>query len=100
MPLRDDGAVAGKIITSTSTSASFWLSVSISCTTRSVDSASTLLNRMRDVQRDVVRQRFANIPFLDRARGRNEQTYPPNVFSRRHRNLLRHGPAKREWKDG
>src|SRR6516225_9807277 len=47
MPLRDDGAVAGKIITSTSTSASFWLSVSISCTTRSVDSASTLLNRMR-----------------------------------------------------
>src|ERR1700726_1296211 len=47
MPLRDEGAVAGKMITSTSTSASFWLSVSISWTILKVDSASTLLNRMR-----------------------------------------------------
>jgi hypothetical protein len=47
MPLRAEGAVAGKTITSTSTSASFWLSISISWTIRSVDSDSTLLNRIR-----------------------------------------------------
>jgi hypothetical protein len=47
MPLREDGAVAAKTITSTSTSASFRLSVSISWTMRSVESASTWVSRMR-----------------------------------------------------
>src|SRR5437899_1022576 len=47
MPLREEGAVAANTMTSTSASASFLLSLSISCTTRSVESASTLLRPMR-----------------------------------------------------
>src|SRR5262249_54668716 len=47
MPLREEGAVAAKTITSTSASASFLLSASISWTMRRVESASTLLKPMR-----------------------------------------------------